>query len=31
MDKNGEIMAEMEELENRMAQLRTQIKNPKEQ
>ena len=31
MDKNGEIMAEMEELENRMAQLRTQFKNPKEQ
>ena len=31
MDKNGEVMAEMEELENRMAQLRTQFKNPKEQ
>ncbi len=29
MDKHGEVMAEMEELENRMAQLRMQFKEPK--
>ena len=29
MDKHGEVMAEMEELENRMAQLRMHFKEPK--
>ena len=29
MEKHGEIMAEMEELENRMDQLRIQFKKPK--
>ena len=29
MDKHGEVMAEMEELEKRMSQLRMQFKEPK--
>ena len=29
MDKHGEVMAEMEELEKRMSQLRTQFEKPK--
>ena len=29
MDKHGEVMAEMEELEKRMSQLRIQFKEPK--